>query len=172
MTSLDDNKVIIIVVINIRNQLKNGVLYPEVLEHINRTRKQHDFWATPVKRKWDFCILGRQVCPMFWANSLYKSKETWLHKSNIKGTKASLPVDVRHAKTYLLKLIVALETSHLKPFPRRLIFTPFRSLFDNQIHIFINFHWSALSWRLTRIFAHRFTSGFKLTIVYMCADYL
>ena len=43
MTSLDDNKVIIIVVINIRNQLKNGVLYPEVLEHINRTRKQHDF---------------------------------------------------------------------------------------------------------------------------------
>ena len=119
-----------------------------------------------------FCILGRQVCPMFWANSLYKSKETWLHKSNIKGTKASLPVDVRHAKTYLLKLIVALETSHLKPFPRRLIFTPFRSLSDNQIHIFINFHWSALSWRLARIFAHRFTSGFKLTMVYMCADYL
>ena len=58
----------------------------------------------------------------------------------IKGAKASLPVDVRHAKTSLLKLIVALETSHLKPFPRRLIFTPFPSLSDNQIHIFINFH--------------------------------
>ena len=58
----------------------------------------------------------------------------------IKGAKASLPVDVRHAKTSLLKLIVASETSHLKPFPRRLIFTHFRSLSDNQIHIFINFH--------------------------------
>ena len=90
----------------------------------------------------------------------------------IKGKKAWLPVDVRHAKTSLLKLIVALETSHLKPFPRRLIFTAFRSLSDNQIHILINFHWSALSWRLARIFAHRFTSGFKLTMVYMCADYL
>ena len=92
MTSLDDNKVIIIVVINIRNQLKNGVLYPEVLEHINRTRKQHDFWATPVNRKWDFCILGRQVCPMFWANSLYKSKETWLHKSILKGQRPHFPL--------------------------------------------------------------------------------
>ena len=170
MTSLGDNKVIIIVVVNIRNQLKNGVLYPEVLEHFNRTRQQNDFWTRPVNRKWDLSILVRQVCPMFWANSLYKSKETWLHKSN--SVKASLPVDVRHAKTYLLKLIVALQTSHFKPFPRRLIFTPFRSLSDNQIPIFINFHWSALSWRLTRIFAHRFTSGFKLTMVYMCVDYL
>ena len=149
MTSLGDNKVILIVVVNIRNQLKNGVLYAEVLEHFNRTRKQNDFWATPVNRKWDLSILGRQVCPMFWANSLYKSKETWLHKSN--SVKASLPVDVRHAETSLLMLIVALETSHLKPFPRRLIFIPFRSLSDNQIHISINFHWSALSWRLARI---------------------
>ena len=58
----------------------------------------------------------------------------------IKGAKASLPVAVRHAKTSLFKLIVALETSHVKPFSRRLIFTPFSSLSDNQIHIFINFH--------------------------------
>ena len=90
----------------------------------------------------------------------------------IKGAKASLPVDVRHAKTSLLKLIVALGKSHLKPFPRSLIFIPFRTLSDNQIHIFINFHWSALSWRWARIFAHCFTGGFKLKMVYMCADYL
>ena len=37
---------------------------------------------------------------------------------------------------------------------------------------FINFHWSALSWRWARIFTHRFNRGFKLTMVYMCVDYL
>ena len=36
--------------------------------------------------------------------------------TQIKGGKALLPVDVRHAKTSLFNVIGALETSQLKPF--------------------------------------------------------
>ena len=54
MTSFDNNKVIIIVVANIRNPCKNGGVYPEVLEHFIRTRKQRRLLSDAGQPKVDF----------------------------------------------------------------------------------------------------------------------
>ena len=75
-----------------------------------RKLKQRRFWATQISRKWAFFIFGRWFCQNFQSNRPCKGKEAEQYKfissRHIKRKKASLPVDVRRSKTFLLKLTI------------------------------------------------------------------
>ena len=72
-----------------------------------RQFKQRRFWDMRVNRKWTFCTLEPWFSTTLWANHLYKGNDSQQYKfgsvKQFKVEKGSLPVDVRHSKTSLLK---------------------------------------------------------------------
>ena len=90
-----------------------------------------DFWATPVNRKWIFCILGRQVCLTFWANRLYKSKETWQRQRKLKGERPHFRL-THVTQNVFVQPHCCIGKIAPQALSRRLIFTPFSSTTTNN----------------------------------------
>ena len=61
--------------------------------------KQTRFWATPVNRKWAFCILGQWFYPnfrqIFFIGERTLSSTVLVASKHVNWENASLPVDVR-----------------------------------------------------------------------------